>query len=203
YKVQRSEGLVLRYLSDAYRALRQTVPESARTDDLEDLIQWLGEVTRLTDSSLLDEWARLTGLSGGRPLDEAPPPSRSVTGNPRAFRVLVRNALFRRVELAASDDIEGLVALDATDPFRTMGFTDWDKALEEYYAEHDEIGLGADARGPALLAIEEHGRRWRVRQIIDDPAGNHDWSIGATVDLDACDEAGELVVHVTGFARLD
>jgi len=203
YKVQRSEGLVLRYLSDAYRALRQTVPESARTEELEDLVQWLGEVTRLTDSSLLDEWARLAGLSGGHPIDEAPPPTRAVTGNPRAFRVLVRNAMFRRVELAASDDIEGLLALDVSDPFRTMSFTDWDNALEAYYGEHDEIGLGADARGPAMLVIEEHGRRWEVRQIIDDPAANRDWSVTATIDLDACDEAGELVVHVTGFARLD
>jgi hypothetical protein len=50
--------------------------------------------------------------------------------------------------------------------------------------------------------IEELGRRWQVRQIIDDPDGNHDWSITATIDLDACDEAGELLVHVTGFGRL-
>ncbi|MEA5054427.1 MAG: DUF3516 domain-containing protein, partial [Propionicimonas sp.] len=201
YKVQRSEGLVLRYLSDAYRALRQTVPESARTEELEDLIEWLGEVTRLTDSSLLDEWAQLTGLSGGT-AEEAPPPQHSVTGNLRAFRVLVRNALFRRVEFAAADDIEGLLALDADDPARTMSYADWDTALEQYYEEHDEIGLGADARGPALLLIEEHGRLWQLRQIIDDPAGNHDWSITAVVDLDACDEAGELLLHVTQFERL-
>ncbi len=203
YQVQRSEGLVLRYLSDAYRALRQTVPESARTEELEDVIEWLGEVTRLTDSSLLDEWARLTGLSGGEAADDAPPPTRPVTGNPRAFRVLLRNAMFRRVELAARDDIDALLALDADDPFRSMSFADWDAALEEYYDEHDQIGLGADARGPALHVVTEHGRRWEVRQIIDDPAGNHDWSITAAVDLDACDEAGELVLHVTGFARLD
>ena len=203
YKVQRSEGLVLRYLSDAYRALRQTVPEPARTDELEDLIQWLGEVTRLTDSSLLDEWARLTRLSGAGPAEEPPPPTRSVTGNERAFRVLVRNAMFRRVQLAAADDIEGLLALDAGDPGRTMSFTDWDRALGEYYDEHDTIGLDADARGPGLLVVEADGRTWRLRQIIDDPAGNHDWAVTAEIDLDACDAAGDLVLHVTGFGRLD
>jgi hypothetical protein len=84
-----------------------------------------------------------------------------------------------------------------------MSYGDWDRALEAYYDEHDSIGLGADARGPALLVIEEAGRRWSVRQIIDDPAGNHDWSITAVIDLDACDAAGELVVHVTGFERFD
>lgn len=96
-----------------------------------------------------------------------------------------------------------MLALDADDPFRSMSFTDWDNALEQYYDEHDGIGLGADARGPALHLVTEHGRRWEVRQIVDDPAGNHDWSITATVDLDACDEAGDLILHVTGFARLD
>ena len=203
YKVQRSEGLVLRYLSDAYRALRQTVPEAARTEELEDLIEWLGEVTRLTDSSLLDEWARLTGLSGGEVTEAPSPPQRSVTGNPRAFRVLVRNALFRRVELAAADDIEGLLALDANDPARTMAYPDWDAALEGYFAEHDEIGLGADARGPSLLLVEERGRLWTARQIIDDPEGDHDWAITAAIDLDLCDELGEVVIHTTGFGRLD
>ena len=203
YKVQRSEGLLLRYLSDAYRALRQTVPESARTEELEDLIEWLGELTRLTDSSLLDEWARLAGLSGALPLDEAPPPSRPVTGNQRAFRVLVRNALFRRVELAANDDVAGLVELDGTDPDRSMTYAAWDAALGAYYAEHDEIRLGPDARGPSLLVVQNEGRLWDVRQIIDDPDGNHDWSITATIDLDACDDLGELVLHVTSLGRLD
>jgi hypothetical protein len=165
------------------------VPESVRTDELEDLIEWLGEVTRLTDSSLLDEWEQLTTLSGARPFA-------------RAFRVLVRNAMFRRVELASHDDVDGLLELDMGDPDRASAFRDWDAALGDYYDEHDELGAGADARGPALLMVEELGRRWQVRQIIDDPEGNHDWSITATIDLDACDEAGELLVHVTGFGRL-
>jgi hypothetical protein len=102
YGLARSEGLVLRYLADAYKALRQTVPESARTEELRDLTEWLGELVRQVDSSLLDEWERLTSPTPDAPErrlgDEKPP---AVTGNTRAFRVLVRNALFRRVELAA------------------------------------------------------------------------------------------------------
>ena len=45
----RSEGLLLRYLSDAYRTLRQTVPDSARTEGLDDIVEWLGAVVRQTD----------------------------------------------------------------------------------------------------------------------------------------------------------
>ncbi|MGC3992722.1 MAG: DUF3516 domain-containing protein [Propionicimonas sp.] len=201
YKLQRSEGLLLRYLSDAYRALRQTVPESLRTEDLEDIIEWLGEVTRLTDSSLLDEWEELAGLSAAGPDEvvEVRPPQ-TVTSNVRAFRVLVRNAMFRRVELAASDDVEGLAALE---PGGAMTRTRWDEALGEYWDEHEVLPTDADARGPALLVVTERGRTWDVRQVIDDPEGNHDWSITARIDLDECDAAGELVVHTLNFARLD
>lgn len=203
YKLQRSEGLLLRYLSDAYRALRQTVPEASRTEDLGDLLEWLGEVTRLVDSSLLDEWAAMGELSSGTPAaaDAAPPAAHTVTGNARAFRVLVRNALFRKVELAAADDLDALVALEP--PRSVMTRTRWDDALEDYYAEHDEIPTGPDARGPGLLQVAEEGRLWRVRQIIDDVEGNHDWSITAEIDLDECDEAGELIVRTQSFARLD
>src|ERR1700759_3720554 len=59
YGLSRSEGLVLRYLADAYKALRQTVPEDAKTEELIDLIEWLGELVRQVDSSLIDEWGRL------------------------------------------------------------------------------------------------------------------------------------------------
>src|ERR687894_1008376 len=59
YGLARSEGLVLRYLADAYRALRQTVPEEAKTEELGDVEEWLGELVRQVDSSLLDEWEAL------------------------------------------------------------------------------------------------------------------------------------------------
>src|SRR5579871_2988192 len=97
YGLARGEGLVLRYLAGAYKALRQTVPEEARTEDLTDLIEWLGELVRQTDSSLIDEWERLRDGTGAAAtaaaVSQGPPP---VTANRRAFRVLVRNALFRR-----------------------------------------------------------------------------------------------------------
>ena len=104
---------MLRYLADAYKALRQTVPEEARTEELADLIEWLGELVRQVDSSLIDEWEQLRNPADAprrRRLDERPP---AVTGNVRAFRVLVRNAMFRRVELAALRRYEDLGELDA------------------------------------------------------------------------------------------
>ena len=196
YRLARAEGLVLRYLADAYKALRQTVPEAARTEALEDLIAWLGELVRQTDSSLLDEWETLRNPSPEAELvaqaDRRPP---AVTTNVRAFTVLVRNALFRRVELAARRRSYELGELDGS---AGWGAEEWAAALEGYFAEHDAIQIGANARGPALLIIDRGSQIWRVRQILDDPAGDHDWSITAEVDLAASDEAGEAVVRLTG-----
>jgi len=119
---------------------------------------------------------------------------------------MVRNAMFRKVILAADDDFEALGALE---PERSaMTTTAWEDTLGTYWDEHDEINDGPDARAPGLFMIENESRRrdsriWLVRQIIDDPAGNHDWSITATVDLDECDEADDLVLRTRAFARLD
>jgi superfamily II RNA helicase len=198
YSLTRSEGLVLRYLADAYKALRQTVPEEARTEELTDLIEWLGELVRQVDSSLIDEWERLRNpaAEGAAPVDEAPP---AVTGNRRAFRVLVRNALFRRVELAALRNWFELGELDEGTGWDAAA---WEKALEPYFAEHRDIGTGPDARGPGLLILEEGPREWTARQIFDDPAGDRDWGFSATIDLAASDEAGAAVVAVTSVGQL-
>jgi len=198
YGLSRSEGLVLRYLADAYKALRQTVPDEAKTEDLTDLIEWLGEIVRQVDSSLIDEWERLRN-----PLDAAEP-SRderpaTVTSNVRAFRVLVRNALFHRVRLAALGHYEELGALDSESGWDA---TAWEDVLEGYFDVHDEIGTSAEARGPALLMIDQQPGQWAVRQIFDDPAGDHDWGISAVVDLDASDEAGSAVLRITDVGQL-
>jgi hypothetical protein len=198
YGLSRSEGLVLRYLADAYKALRQTVPDEAKTEDLSDLIEWLGEIIRQVDSSLIDEWERLRD-----PLDAAAP-SRderpaTVTSNVRAFRVLVRNALFHRVRLAALGQYGELGALDSESGWDAPA---WEEALEGYFDVHDEIGTGPDARGPALLIIDQQPGQWAVRQIFDDPAGHHDWGISAVVSLDASDEAGSAVLRVTDVGQL-
>ncbi|MGD0923606.1 MAG: DUF3516 domain-containing protein [Streptosporangiaceae bacterium] len=198
YGLSRSEGLVLRYLADAYKALRNTVPDEAKTEELTDLIEWLGELVRQVDSSLLDEWEQLRDPSGVLVSQaEAGPPA--VTRNVRAFRVLVRNALFRRVELAALGHYAELGELDSGDGWDAEA---WEAAVEPYFDVHDEIGTGPDARGPALLILDEGPQAWTLRQIFDDPAGDHDWGISAVVDLAASEEAGQAVLRVTDVGQL-
>jgi superfamily II RNA helicase len=225
YQLARSEGLVLRYLTDAYRTLRQTVPDAHRTPELEDLVEWLGETIRQTDSSLLDEWEALTDpehVPGRIVAHEPPPPPRPVSKQQRPFTVMIRNAMWARVDLVSRDDLDGLLRLeraaaDRIDPPRqvVMGRSVWDAAIEAYYAEHDSVVVDGDARGPDLLDIgpertgepvgAEEGTTARlrdVRQTIHDPAGDHDWVIDAVVDCDASDEAGELVLATAAMHRL-
>jgi superfamily II RNA helicase len=195
YGLPRSEGLVLRYLSDAYRTLRASVPAAARTEALDDITDWLGALVRQVDSSLLDEWEQLTsGTVVDGPGEVRPSAPETLTGNVRAFTILVRNALFRRVELAALryypelGELDGAAGWDATR---------WQDAIEQYFAEYDRIGTGSDARSSALLHIDPADGTWHVRQVFDDPDGDHDWAISADIDLAASDEAGEPVVTVT------
>ena len=201
YGLLRSEGAVLRYLSDAFKALRSGVPAAARTEELTDVVEWLGELVRQVDSSLLDEWEQLT--SPDQPLTaptQVPVRPRPLTGNERAFTAMVRNALFRRVELFARRRFHDLGELDAG-----SGWTAdrWQEVIGDYFAQHQDVGLGADARGPALLIIDRRPGAWRVRQILDDPAGDHDWGIEVEVDLEASDEEGAAVLRVIDAGRLD
>ena len=188
YGLGRSEGLVLRALADAYKALHRSVPDAFRNDELEDLTAYLGELVRQVDSSLLDEWAALTTGAGG----VAPEPVPVITRNTRAFRVGVRNALWRRV---------AALALGRTDLLRELDpEVDWDAARTAYLADHAVVQTGPDARGPQFLQVTEHPEHWEVLQVLDDPEGDRDWALHATVDLSASDEAGEPVVRVTALA---
>lgn len=200
YGLTRSEGAVLRYLSDAFKALRSGVPSSARTEELADIVEWLGELVRQVDSSLLDEWEQLT--SPDQPHDApvaVPTRPRPLTGNERAFTAMVRNALFRRVELFARSRWDELGALDAASGWTAQR---WADAGEAYFDEHAEVGTGADARGPALLIFDRQPQVWRIRQILEDPAGDHDWGFEVEVDLAASDEEGAAVLRIVDVGRM-
>ena len=193
---------MLRYLSDAFKALRSGVPASARTEEVTDLVEWLGELVRQVDSSLLDEWEQLT--SPDQPHDvpvAVPARPRPLTGNERAFTAMVRNALFRRVELIALRRWYDLGLLDADSGWNAER---WEEVVRGYFAEHDSLNTGGDSRGPALLIWDraEPGV-WRVRQILDDPERHHDSGLDVEVDLEASDEAGTPVLRLVEAGRRD
>ena len=199
--IMRYEGILLRYLSEAFRGLDRTIPEDKHTEQLKDIIAWLGLIVRSVDSSLVDEWE-----NAGAVLDAAPPDAagvEAVVRDRRGLTVLVRNALFSRVRMAAHRDAAGLGEADGDWGF---GERAWMQALDEYYEAHEEILLDADARSKSYLmfdeADEEELRVWHVRQIFHDEAGDNDFVIVADVDLDATQEGDGVVFanYRVGFA---
>ena len=190
--IARSEGILLRYLAEAFRSLDRTVPVAKRNEQLEDIISWLGFMVRSVDSSLVDEWE-----AAGDPaaLDVAPPSAANqVVADRRGVTLLVRNALIRRVTLAARDHYDQLGELDAD---FGMTATRWERVLDAYYEQHEEIITDADARSSAMLSIDEADEQtahvWHVHQIFADEDGDHDFGIMADLDLDATQEEGEAV----------
>ena len=202
--ISRAEGILLRYLSEAYRSLDRTVPLDKRDERLEDIVSWLGLVVRTVDSSLVDEWAR-TGEDDGSGADlAAPGAADEVVHDRRALTVLVRNALFRRVHLAAEERVDELGELDGEWGWRAPR---WRQALDAYFEVHDEVLLDGDARSMDYLLINDADERtdhvWHVRQTFRDPEGDRDFGIAADVDLDETQELGEVVFreYRVGFAE--
>ena len=202
YGLSRSEGLVLRYCSDAYRAMIQTVPESAKNDDVYDVIEWLGYMVRGVDSSLLDEWRQLQDgdvaqasaeLRSGT--DERP----DITKQTRAFTVMVRNEAFRWVRAVAAGDVDALADL----PTREGRWTADTLAeiLFDIRTEHGRIETGPEARGPALFDFSTAENPWRVRQVLDDASGDRNWALIGHVDREQSREQGRAVVTFDGIER--
>ncbi len=178
YRLERSEGLVLRHLTDVWRTLDRSLPDDAYTPMLEDVIEWLGALIRATDATLLDEWRRLAGapLHEHRALDA---PSLAAAGPPAAWRTTVRTAAFRWVELLATRAHHALA--------ERCGWSaaSLDEAMAPYWAEHDAIGIDADARSAAWFRLDERPDRWELHQILVDPERTGEWGFVASVDLAA------------------
>ena len=201
YGLTRSEGAVLRYLSDAFKALRSGVPAAARTEEVTDIVEWLGELVRQVDSSLLDEWEQLT----------SPGPAARCAGGgtgPPAPADRQRAGVHRDGPQCAVPSGGAVRPAPLVRPRRAgrgSGWTSerWEEVVRAYFDEHDDVGIGADARGPALLIIDRQPGVWRMRQILDDPAGDHDWGFEVEVDLEASDEEGAAVIRVVDAGRMD
>ena len=182
YGLKRSEGLLLRYLTDVYKTLLQTVPLEHGSDDLDDVTEWLGAMIRRVDSSLIDEWERLRNPGDPEepaPIDEGPI---DITSNTRAFSVLVRNEMFRLLTELASRRT-GLLADD----------------IEAYWDEHEWIGIDADARAGTWIDIDLDAQT--ATQILCDPDGHHEWVLEADIDLDASRSEDRAVVRPARVRR--
>ena len=186
--------MLLRYLSDAYKALIQSVPVRAKTEAVRDIEAYLGAIVRGTDASLLEEWERLTrGSRSEAPLAErdalAIEAARDLTKDVQNFEVLVRNECFRFVKAFATRRFDAIAEIvEGTEPrwnVRTL-----EQAMAPYIDAHALIRTDAIARGREAYTVDKAEDAWSITQALVDDEGITDWALFFRLDLAQSRERG-------------
>jgi superfamily II RNA helicase len=203
YGLERIEGVLLRYLSDVYKTLVQTVPAFAKDERVDDIITTFGAIVRQVDSSLLDEWER---LKDPHQLFEKPPERddlepvgiKDITADEKAFTVLVRNEIFRFVRALARGDFQEAGRIVAPEPeLAASEGLKIQRALEPFWNSHRVIRVDPEARSPKHTAIDRGMEGvWRLRQVLLDEEEDNDWYFDATVDLTRSRDAARPVLRL-------
>jgi superfamily II RNA helicase len=218
YELGRAEGTLLRYLSDAYKALVQTVPAPDKTPEVEEIEVFLRAMVRAVDSSLLDEWERIRDGARDAAVVVEPPPEDAtlgevdVTKDERGFTVLVRNAMFQLLRALARKD--WAAAGGMADAEKAGGRTpeELEHALAPFFAEHASIRLDPGARAPDRTVITRRDAEnvWDVVQLFSDAADSADaaeggegdtWALSCQVDLSASAAAARPVFQIRNVSR--
>lgn len=200
YGLQRAEGVVLRYLSETYRAMNQTIPEASKTEELDDIIEWLGGELRSTDSSLLEEWQKLSDPKATLAKEKSHADGKEqedITKDRKGFVVLLRNVVWRIVQALARKDWES-----AAEQIRAAAITDpritpegLESSLSTFFEEYAEMRTDPAARSPRHLQIEEAGSEWTLRQSLVDPEEDLSFRLVFRLSLTDCREQGRAVLH--------
>jgi hypothetical protein len=205
YGLQRSEGVLLRYLSQVYKTLDQNVPDQAKTDAVRDVIAFLRAMIERIDTSLIEEWEsllhpelRLEGITDRKQahLILARDELRSDSG---MLASRIRAELHQLVAALARKDWEeaaSCVRLDPNEPSALVDAEDFSTAMEPFFTAFGELRFDHQARLAEHTQITDAGDDVRnVVQVLLDPQEENLWCIEATVDLtDASAVDGPLVV---------
>jgi superfamily II RNA helicase len=210
YGLERSEAVLLRHLTEVYKVLVQTIPQSAKTDDLIEAEMFFENIVRNVDSSLLDEWEKLRNPQhlpvARRVAEETHQP---YTRNRQLFIRSLRNRVFDALkELAVGNDVAFLSLLEPADSSGTPWTPERVEALiDPYFEHHHRILLDPEARSAKHSRIDENSdttpRRWALEQILVDPDGHNDWSLRFSIDLDASDILERPVVVLEALGAVE
>jgi superfamily II RNA helicase len=177
YDLQKVEGLLLRYLSELYKVLEQTVPDTAKNEELREMAVYFGAMVRSVDSSLLEDWERMRRGGGLKALlaDAPTEPVRALSD--AELTRIARNEAHRVVRAIAGKDIETILALFAEPPAKDL----LEAALKAYYTGHQRVRTDPKARGPGFTVITK--APWRVEQTLVDPEDHNDWLVAFGIDF--------------------
>ena len=213
YDLQRSEGLLLRHLSQVWKVLAQTVPESAKTPEVAEMEDYLRELIRGVDSSLLEEWERLRNPEFA-PAEEMDKPERpgafDVTRDPAAFKRLVRTAIFGFLQDIAARDWESAGSRLRTGEAQVLA--EGEPASEEAQRLSRAFSAYLEARGRFRLDPEGRSSKhtywredpdrgeWSVSQVMVDSEEKNDWEARFTVLLRDSRAANRPILRFDGIA---
>lgn len=191
YGLERSEGVLLRHVSQTYKTLRQNVPEHLKTEAVHDLIAYLREVIVRADSSLVHEWERLrdgtTDEEGA--VDDKPA---ALDADISAFIARVRSELRGIVRALANDNFEEAAALlrkTESDPWTPARL---EHELEPFKEEYGRVVFDHGARSKNLITIKRTAPGlWTVTQVLCDPDGDNMWYLYGQVDLAALEDPSD------------
>ncbi len=184
YGLQRMEGILLRYLTQAYKTLVQTVPDSYKDDDFLEVIAFLRAALERVDSSLLQEWERMMVLEQTLEAPERAPVLPDITADFKSFFARVRAEMHNLVRALSGRDYE-----EASHCIRNRDPDAWpperfEEALRPYYDEHEWIVFDQRARySERTILNKKEPRLWEVRQILVDPDDYNDWYLQGHIDL--------------------
>jgi superfamily II RNA helicase len=225
YDLHRVEGVLLRYLSEVYKVLVQSVPETSKTEEIRAIAIYFGTMIRQTDSSLLDDWekmrlaaanpsaganslgsAKKSGPpSGASVVTEAPEAAPDITADQKSFTLLVRNEVFRFVRALSNRDYEEAISLivPPSPEEISSGKILWTKDLveirmKEYAVDHGQIYIDPAARHPQHTQIVREPAIWKVEQRLIDSNDHNDWDLHFEVDLAASRNAGHVRMRLIG-----
>jgi hypothetical protein len=185
YGLSRAEGVLLRYLSDAYKTLMQTVPSAFWSDELIDAAGFLRAALERVDASLLAEWERLLDPDAGAELDaETLGRVHELLADPRMLRSQIRSELHLLVKALATGDYEQAAESVRSDPGEPWTAERFERALQPFLQRHGALLCDHRARQAQWTILDSlESRLLRVRQVLLDPEDDNTVFIEARVDL--------------------
>ncbi|WP_294956841.1 DEAD/DEAH box helicase [uncultured Fibrobacter sp.] len=213
YNLQRMEAILLRHLNYVYKVLSQTVPDGYKNEELLEMQDYLGDMIRRVDSSLLEEWEKMAHpedyqkrLESGTAEDEAEKAfgadkaAADITYDKKRFLGMVRQRIFQIMGSLAKQDFTTVLDsladdLDEGELLADAEGTPWtEKRLLEimaaYTAEHHKFRMDVEGRALAHTIVTYEGDTMHVQQMLQDEEEFNDWSIDFDISLSDSREAG-------------
>ena len=213
YNLQRMEAILLRHLNYVYKVLSQTVPDGYKNEELLEMQDYLGDMIRRVDSSLLEEWEKMAHpedyqkrLEAGTAEDEAEKAfgadkaAADITYDKKRFLGMVRQRIFQIMGNLAKQDFATVLDsladdLDEGELLADAEGTPWtEKRLLEimaaYTAEHHKFRMDVEGRALAHTIVTYEGDTMHVQQMLQDEEEFNDWSIDFDISLSDSREAG-------------